>query len=37
MSKRVIAVLVEGPTDKIALRGNLNHLVQDKTVEFEPD
>ena len=36
MSKRVVAVLVEGPTDKIALRGNLNHLVKDKTLEFEP-
>jgi|GEM_PF-494723 hypothetical protein len=36
MSKRVIVVLVEGPTDKVALRGNLDHLVTDKTVEFEP-
>jgi hypothetical protein len=36
MSKRVVVVLVEGPTDGIALSGNLNHLVKDKTIEFEP-
>jgi hypothetical protein len=35
MNKRVVVVLVEGPTDRIALRGNLNHLVNDKTIEFE--
>jgi hypothetical protein len=36
MSRRVVVMIVEGVTDKIALRGNLNHLVKDKTIEFEP-